>query len=788
MAARALVLLLFLLAVAVAGVLRPRDSYSAPAETVAPLPQAALRALREGRFLRASLVLRDYLGAAGDTSAAALLLSARAEAGLGDWERVQHLLRGQLWLDTLAGGHGWELLGRSQLELKQWVASEASYARYLALADTGADRAQGLAHVRHALAQTNAGAHDSAVASYRQAMRHLPQIEDWLHLFAASAAASAGDTATVELELAGADSAVREDWGWRARVRARAAAEQPRSALTIAEAVATDHGASSTRAEANLRAGELRLGLGDSAGARVAWLRTLAGAPGSAYAAEAARSLARLRQATPTDHRRAGEVLLRHGNVAAALPSLDAFLTRGAPSAADRLAVRLAAGRALFTAGRYPAAESRLLAYADSSPDAATAASALYTAARAQYRDGRRSLALGTLQRVIERFPRETSAAQAAYLIADLAHDAGELERARRYYREATVLAPVSEPAGLARMRLAGMAYERANYTAALELYQAYLAAFPNGQRAQQARYWAALAHQQLGRTTDSNRLLRQVRAGDPFSYYGVRAADRLESSFWDVTLEPSPDVNITHEGQVARALARLELLREIGWDDAAGFELGRARRHFANWDGAVYSLAEGLIQRGYPSTAISMGWDLFRREGAWNLRLLRVVYPFPFQQIILNEAAERGVDPFLAAGLIRQESMFNQRAVSPAGAIGLMQVMPATGRTLARALGIRNFNPEMLKQPDVNVLLGMTYLSDQLKTWNGRPVPVLAAYNAGPSRVERWRAFPEWGRDELFAERIPYEETRDYVKIVQRNAAVYRALYGAVISEQQGD
>jgi soluble lytic murein transglycosylase len=131
---------------------------------------------------------------------------------------------------------------------------------------------------------------------------------------------------------------------------------------------------------------------------------------------------------------------------------------------------------------------------------------------------------------------------------------------------------------------------------------------------------------------------------------------------------------------------------------------------------------------------------------------------------------------------------MFNAGAVSPAGAIGLMQVMPATGRILARAVGVRRFDPEMLERPDVNVHLGMKYLADQLRTWNGRVVPVLAAYNAGPARVQRWREFPEWGRDELFAERIPYQETRDYVKIVQRNAAMYRALYGTVVGERSGE
>lgn len=788
MAARQLVYVLFLLVAVGLGVLRPRETHSAAPEQQPGVPQEAVRALREGRYLRASLILREYLGGSADSSAAAILMSAQAEAGLGDWDRVRTLLRGRPWLDTLAAGHGWELLGRSQLELGRWEESRASYARYLAVADTGADRAQGLALVRRAIAQMGADAPDSALVNYRRAQQHLPQIGDWLHVHAARAAAAAGDTAAVEQELIAAAPELREAWGWRARLEARERAGLTRSALAVAEAAAAADLGASAVADARARAGKLRLDLSDTAGARVAFLGAMSAAPASAHAVTAARALADLRTVTAGDHRRIGDVYLRHGNVDRALSSYQVFLSRGAPASAERLELQYAIGRALFNAGRYDAAESRLIAFADSTPDVSRAAAARYLAARAQYRDGRKSEALASLRGVVNKYPTESAGAEAAFLLADLAHDASDEEQARQYYRQATVLAPSSDEAGHARMRLAGMSYVSGDYTTALQHYDAYLAAFPQGRRAQHAAYWSGRARLALGQKTQAVKLLRQVRAMNPFSYYSVRAADLLDENFWNVPLEPSPAISQQHESQVAYALARIELLREIGWEEAATFELGRARRHFAQWDGALYSLAEGLNQRGYTSAGVSLGWELQRREGGWNVRLLRIVYPFPYRPIILAEAAERKVDPFLAAGLIRQESMFNPRARSGAGALGLMQVMPATGAALAKSAGIRNFKPEMLRQPDVNVHLGMRFLADQLRTWNGRVVPVLAAYNAGPARVQRWRSFPEWGRDELFAERIPYDETRDYVKIVQYNAAMYRALYGSVVGEVVGD
>jgi soluble lytic murein transglycosylase len=129
-------------------------------------------------------------------------------------------------------------------------------------------------------------------------------------------------------------------------------------------------------------------------------------------------------------------------------------------------------------------------------------------------------------------------------------------------------------------------------------------------------------------------------------------------------------------------------------------------------------------------------------------------------------------------AALIRQESIFNPAATSPAGARGLMQVMPAVGRSLARAAAFPLWDPVLLYQADVNLELGTRHLAELLRRYP-QTVRVLAAYNAGTTPVNLWASKVGVADEELFAERIPYRETRDYVRIVQRNQTMYRALYG---------
>jgi soluble lytic murein transglycosylase len=152
-------------------------------------------------------------------------------------------------------------------------------------------------------------------------------------------------------------------------------------------------------------------------------------------------------------------------------------------------------------------------------------------------------------------------------------------------------------------------------------------------------------------------------------------------------------------------------------------------------------------------------------------------LFPLPWRNELFASAQRRGVDPYLVAGLIRQESEFNPQAVSRARAYGLTQVRPATGRTVARGAGVPRYSTGVLLQPAANLNIGAAILRSMLDRHDGSLEYTLAAYNAGPTRVAEWRAWATYREPAEFVESIPFTETRDYVQAVLRNADVYRRL-----------
>ena len=142
------------------------------------------------------------------------------------------------------------------------------------------------------------------------------------------------------------------------------------------------------------------------------------------------------------------------------------------------------------------------------------------------------------------------------------------------------------------------------------------------------------------------------------------------------------------------------------------------------------------------------------------------------------QSARQAGVDPFLLAGLIRQESEFDPQALSPANAYGLTQVRPGTGREYARKAGIPRFTNRLLFQPSANLKIGASILRGMLDNNREQVEETLASYNAGPARLVTWMAWNQYREPAEFVESIPFTETRDYVQAVLRNADVYRRLY----------
>jgi soluble lytic murein transglycosylase len=154
------------------------------------------------------------------------------------------------------------------------------------------------------------------------------------------------------------------------------------------------------------------------------------------------------------------------------------------------------------------------------------------------------------------------------------------------------------------------------------------------------------------------------------------------------------------------------------------------------------------------------------------------LLFPLPYRADLDRTARAEGIDPFLLAGLIRQESEFNPQALSPANAYGLTQVRPVTGRQFARKAGIPRLSNRMLFQPATNLKLGAAIFHGMLDHNGGKIEQTLAAYNAGPTRAVEWLGWNQYREPAEFVESIPFTETRDYVQAVMRNADIYRRLY----------
>ena len=154
------------------------------------------------------------------------------------------------------------------------------------------------------------------------------------------------------------------------------------------------------------------------------------------------------------------------------------------------------------------------------------------------------------------------------------------------------------------------------------------------------------------------------------------------------------------------------------------------------------------------------------------------LLFPLPYRTDLVRDAKDRDLDPYLLAGLIRQESEFNPQAVSRAKAYGLTQIRPATGRQFARKAGVPKFTTRVLSQPGANLKIGTSILRSMLDQQGGKLEQTLAAYNAGPERVVQWMSWNTYREPAEFVESIPFTETRDYVQAVLRNAEMYRRLY----------
>ena len=260
----------------------------------------------------------------------------------------------------------------------------------------------------------------------------------------------------------------------------------------------------------------------------------------------------------------------------------------------------------------------------------------------------------------------------------------------------------------------------------------------------------------------------------------GATGDSALDGTLAEVKLGPAAPIPGTPSPATAARIERSRLLRTAGLADLADAELRFGARN--GGQGALLGMelatsSDTPHQALHSMKAMAPDYLNLNMDGAPR-KFWELLFPLPYRGDLERVAKARGLDPFLVAGLIRQESEFDPQALSPAKAYGLTQVLPVTGRQYARKAGVPRFTTRVLFQPTANLSIGTLALRSMLDANGGRWEQTLAAYNAGPPRASTWSGWNDYREPAEFVESIPFTETREYVQAVLRNADVYRRLY----------
>jgi tetratricopeptide (TPR) repeat protein len=715
---------------------------------MAPLGGSCAWAQRAGEFQSPAAPWREARRLWGEIEADSthpftVLRLAALELSIGRPEKAGELLgcdSGSSWPGEVVD----PLLGAVEYQLEHFEAAADLFDRAARQLE---GRRRGILLVRSADSYERAGRNEDAAARYRAAVDDLPELEGWLAIREARLAV---DTESAIELLAKAPVAA-------GRLSHRARAVVLLSAGDSAGAVEAhvDAGSPATAAA-------LALSMADSVRSRVLTYQSLTD-PDTAVTRIALDLIAEAFPArTAIEYSAIAHGHSRMGSTAAALEA-----ARNA-AAMDSMATDFLEhwGDLLEAAGRRSEA---LAVYSQAALQSGESAQkAAFKRGRLLVRLRRSEQAIAALTEFADSFPQHPDASVALYLVADRMRQLGRTAAADSVYRVISERWPRSYYASPARFSLARRALERGDTTQAIAWYSSEVVL--GGRERFAAQYEiASLTADSLERRG----LLAILARADSLGYYGTiaRRAAQLPSLDIATAVVRSPS------RKVSEGLELLDLLHEAHLLEEVDALIDHIMVDRPQPPADLLEYAEGLIQRGFMSEGIQLGWRAARAYTLNHPRVLRVIFPWPFRELIEDEALRQGLDPYLLAALIRQESAFRPQIVSRAGAYGLMQLMPPTARQLAQRLGIE-WDRRLLTVADANLHLGAVHFSNLLKRYEGAVEPALAAYNAGATPVRRWLRNPDSDDPVRFVAQVSYPETQGYLRTVTRNRDLYQALY----------
>jgi soluble lytic murein transglycosylase len=420
-----------------------------------------------------------------------------------------------------------------------------------------------------------------------------------------------------------------------------------------------------------------------------------------------------------------------------------------------------------------------------------TAAAKLYMLAELSRNEDDRAGHDALIAQMLTRFPGSRWLEEALYSGGNmylLKHDATQ---AIYHYSTLVKLFPNSTYAPSAHWRATWMNYRMRNYPEAARLMEEQIERYAGGIEVPGALYWRGQIYEDEEHNfPQASNYYRRLLNVYPDYYYTILAKQRLAVLGTQPTVAPAPALNAAQKAPApaltgelpendihlikARLLANAALNEYIGpeihasptsdqWGALAQAEIYVS---FGEYMRALQSMKHSGIS--FYTQPIDQVPPVY-----WHL-----LFPQQYWTELIANSGSNGLDPYLVASLIRQESEFNPGAVSRMNAYGLMQLLPSVGKSIAKKHGIKRLDPKQLLDPSTNLELGTINLKQVLDRFGGQVEYALAAYNAGDTPVRQWLASNDYKDVPEFVESIPYTETRDYVQSILRNREMYRALY----------
>jgi soluble lytic murein transglycosylase len=532
-----------------------------------------------------------------------------------------------------------------------------------------------------------------------------------------------------------------------------------------------------------VKLGSVASSSGDRARAIEAHRRVLREFPLSSEAAEAEQLLDRLdgfALGTPeavSEELGRAEALFKARRWDQARSAFERVRDRAEGGDRDRVTLRLA--QVLAARGQYRAARDVFRRFVAHETLAREAQFGLVVAARAlNEKDDYRQLTSD----FVARYPSDPLAEEA---LNDLAREyilEDEDAKAADIYAQIVERFPSGAFAERAVWKAGWWAFRSKNFAETVRLFEHGAATFPRSDYRPSWLYWSARAYDQMGDRVAATDRFHLTATDYLNSYYGRLAWRQLEQrSEASVTagvrrqavLPPAPPPNARRIGRLIELGLYRPALNEVQYAQKVWGDSAPLQATLALMQNRLGNLRAGInaMKRAYPQYLAAGGEEL-------PVEILHVIYPVDYFPLLKGHAQARGLDPYLIAALVAQESNFDAGIRSSANAVGLMQVLPSTGRRYARKMSIRSFSERSLTNPEINVLIGTQYFTDLINRF-GAPYFALASYNAGESRVQRWlNEAPTLPEDE-FVDNIPFPETQNYVKRILGTAEDYRRLYG---------